>query len=93
MKDELANELYDKFPTVLTETCEVTGIVTKCHLDIGDGWYDLVVAICNGVLSNQDRVRAANIINQKPVITSSKTNTAPALLVTSFTCFKKFGSG
>ena len=65
MKDELANELYDKFPTVLTETCEVTGIVTKCHLDIGDGWYDLIVAICNGVLSNQDRVKAANIINEK----------------------------
>lgn len=58
MKEELENSLYEKFPTILTDTCEVTGIVTKCHLDIGDGWYDLIVAICNGVLSNKDRHQA-----------------------------------
>jgi hypothetical protein len=58
MKEELANELYDKFPTVLTDTCEVTGIVTKCYLDIGDGWYDLITTICDGVISNQKRHEA-----------------------------------
>ena len=65
MKKELENQLYDRFASILVDKCETTGIITKCHLDIGDGWYDLIVTICNGILTNQDRIRAANVINAK----------------------------
>lgn len=48
MREELENKLYEKYAEVLIDD----GV--KCHLDIGDGWYNLICAICDGVLTNKD---------------------------------------
>ncbi len=65
MREDLENKLYETYESILVDKCEHSGKVTKCHLDIGSGWYDLVATICNGILTHEDSIKAWNEILKK----------------------------